>query len=141
MSKCVTRTIKEFSDANCKYLTRIVKENGITIAHNHIDIFRMLDEKEQTFTSLINNLNYSKSTLSDVINKYTEMGLIEKKTCSKDKRVTYICLSNEGIEMFNTFKQVNQQYRDALFAGMNEEHIEMFTNILELLTKNLNDIQ
>lgn len=120
--KCVIHNISEINTIISKYITKRIKEENLSILQNHVPIFFILpkDGSPLIFNEIAKTWKISKSSLSDIINKYEKQGLLNKHVCMDDKRSVYISLTDEAILV-----------REKL------ENIE--ADILELMLKDFDD--
>lgn len=120
--KCVIHNISEINTIISKYITKRIKEENLSILQNHVPIFFILpkDGSPLMFNEIAKTWKISKSSLSDIINKYEKQGLLNKHVCMDDKRSVYISLTDEAILV-----------REKL------ENIE--TDILEFMLKDFDD--
>lgn len=97
--KCVVHNISEINTIISKYITKRIKEENLSILQNHVPIFFILpkDGSPLIFNEIAKTWKISKSSLSDIINKYEKQGLLNKHVCMDDKRSVYISLTDEAI--------------------------------------------
>ncbi len=92
-----------------------MKKQNIPVLSQHAIIFHMINEQHILFSDLQTELQTSKSTLSDAIHKYEELGLIEKFECEKDKRNLYVGLTDEGKAIWKQIAEIDELIKDVLF--------------------------
>jgi DNA-binding MarR family transcriptional regulator len=66
----------------------------------------------------------SKSTLCDILCKYSEQGLVEKSNCTLDKRHLYVRLTEEGLEYARDFNEIATEFLEKITSGLSEEQKE-----------------
>jgi len=123
-----------------KFIAQEVKKMKYPIAKNHILLFYILPGHgdKMIFNVLCNKWGISKSSLSDIINKYTELGLIEKHECQDDKRVIYIQLTNEGDKVKRDLLAIQESFMTNLFKGLDREQQKTFEVLLNQVEHNIN---
>jgi len=87
---------------------------------------------------LCNKWGISKSSLSDIINKYTDLKLVEKHECQDDKRVIYIQLTTEGEKVKNELLNIQESFMSNLFKGLDMDQQETFRLLLNQVEDNIN---
>lgn len=93
---------------------------------------RMIDKhKEVTMSELANLFNLSKPSVTEMIRKFEETGLIEKRRCETDGRVTYISLTEQGNLLAKTNILESQRAVEKLFARLTEEELQTIIALFE----------
>lgn len=78
-------------------LWNFAKEEGLTPLQIQIILFlKNRDPEECTPTSIAEDLNITKATLSDASAALMRKGIIKKRSSRKDKRTTFLTLSRRG---------------------------------------------
>ncbi len=78
-------------------LWNFAKEEGLTPLQIQILLFlKNRDPEECTPTSIAEDLNITKATLSDAAGALIRKGLIKKRSSRKDKRTSFLTLSRRG---------------------------------------------
>lgn len=90
---------------------------NIPVLSQHIILFHLIADRQVLFNTLQKDLQYSKSTLSDAINKYEQLALIEKLDCEHDKRNVYVKLTPQGLEVWAELCLIDDLIKDQLFQG------------------------
>ncbi len=92
-----------------------LKKQNIPVLSQHAIIFHLINDQHILFSRLQAELQTSKSTLSDAIHKYEELGLIEKIGCDQDKRNLYVGLTDEGKIVWKKIADIDEIIKDVLF--------------------------
>ncbi len=82
-------------------------------------------------------MQVSKSTLSDAINKYEELGLMCKHECENDKRNLYVSLSDEGIKILKELAAIDDLIKAQLFVGFDKEDSQLIETNVRRIADNL----
>ena len=84
---CILGKINQINSISNKFIAKKIKEENLPILLNHVPLFYILPEDGTTmiFNEIASIWEISKSSLSDIINKYENQGLIKKCDCSEDK--------------------------------------------------------
>lgn len=135
--ECLIGKINEISSGYNKFIVKKLKEEGLPILQNHIALFYILSEDRSVllFNEISNIWEISKSSLSDIINKYENLGLIKKCTCFEDKRSIYISLTSEGLHIRQKLENMESEFLYFLLSDFDKNEIETFeTNISKSLS-------
>ena len=139
---CVALKLKEVNALSDKFYTKKIKELGLPILMNHIPLFYILSssEKPLVFTEVFNMWDISKSSLSEVINKYQKMGFIEKVSSADDKRSFTIVLTEEGKEIRAILGKIEEEWLSEFYSNFDANTQADFEKHVEQVLKNLSDI-
>ena len=138
-SKCVTASFRNISSMIEQYILEEVKKLDYPISKNHIYLFYLLpgDGERMIFNVLCSKWGISKSSLSDIINKYVDLDLVEKHECREDKRVIYLKLTQKGNSIRHKLKAIDQAFKEKLFRGFDEEQRKTFESLLNRVENNI----
>ena len=89
------------------------------------------------FNEIASIWKISKSSLSDIINKYESQGLIKKCVCNEDKRSVYISLTSEAIYINQKLQIMEKDFLDLLLKDFDEEQRKIFENNIDNVLKNI----
>ena len=139
-SKCVTASIRNISSMIEHYIVEEVKKLDYPISKNHIYLFYLLpgEGDSMIFNVLCSKWGISKSSLSDIVNKYVDLDLVEKHECNEDKRVIYLKLTKKGNSIRNKLIAIDQGFKEKLFKGFNEDQRNTFESLLNQMEANIN---
>ena len=84
-------------------------------------------------TGLANN------TLTSMLKKLEEQGLVCMKDCPKDKRRKYVNLTELGKSQKEIGEKVSRELGEIFYAGFKEEEIVQVENYLNRILQNLKD--
>lgn len=88
-------------------------------------------KEEVTLTELANTFNVSKPTMNEFIHKFLDAGIVEKRKSCKDKRVSYITLTDIGITLATTNILESQRAVEKMTNTLNKEELKMITSLFE----------
>lgn len=126
--KCIIGKINEISSNANKFISKRIKEKGLPILQNHIPLFYILPEDGSAllFNEISNIWEISKSSLSDIINRYENIGLIKKCMCSEDKRSVYISLTKEAIDIKRALENMEAEFLDLALCNFDNNERQTF---------------
>ena len=84
---------------------------------------------EVTLTELAEVLRKSKPTVNEVITRFLENGLVEKRKSEDDKRVSYIYLTDIGKILATTNMLESKRAVDKMFETLSSKEIKLMTKI------------
>jgi len=141
--KCVMGKIKIVSEVFDKFMMKRLKAEGLPILQNHITLFHILPEDGSTllFNEVASLWQISKSSLSDIINKYEGQGLIQKCECHSDKRSVHIRLTEDAMPIRKRILELEEEFRSLLLKDFTDEQKEIFECNIDKLINNINDFR
>ncbi len=119
------------------YAKSRLDQEQIEIDPKYFPIFHLLMNGKLLFNELQLKTELSKSTLSDVINKFVKSGYLEKVTCINDKRSIYIRLTNKGEVVVQKINKIDAEFNEMAFNGLSDAEILAFNQQLDQIFKNL----
>ena len=120
--RCVIGKINEISLISSRYIEKRIKEENLPILRNHIPLFYILPEngEKMLFNALAKSWGISKSSLSEMIVKYENIGLIKKCVCEADRRSVYISLLPEAIKIKGILQDIEEEFLDKIMIDFTE---------------------
>lgn len=138
-SKCILGKINEISSFSSKFFARKIKEEKLPILQNHILLFLILPEdgSPKLFNEIADIWEISKSSLSDIINKYESQGLIKKCACCEDKRSVYISLLPEAVKIRQKLLDLEAEFLDLMLSDFENNDREIFEENINKAIQNI----
>jgi len=138
-NKCIISKINKISEASSKFIKKRINDEQLPILQNHATLFDILPEdgSKMLFNEIASIWKISKSSLSDIINKYESQGLIKKCVCNEDKRSVYISLTSEAIYINQKLQIMEKDFLDLLLKDFDEEQRKIFENNIDNVLKNI----
>lgn len=136
---CIIGKINEISSNYNKLIVKRINQEKLPILLNHISLFYILpkDGTSLLFNEIASIWKISKSSLSDIVNKYEKQELIKKCICSKDKRSIYISLTKEGLLIKQKVKCMESELLDILLNDFDNNQREIFEENINKALKNI----
>lgn len=130
---CILGKINQINSISNKFIAKKIKEENLPILLNHIPLFYILPEdgSPMIFNEISSIWEISKSSLSDIINKYENQGLIKKCDCSQDKRSVYVSLRPEALYIVEILRNIEAEFLSSMLKNFD-------TNEKQLLEENIN---
>ena len=140
---CILGKINEISSISNKYIEKKIKEEGLPLLKNHIPLFYILPEDGSAlvFNEIANIWGISKSSLSDIINKYEKQGLIKKCICVEDKRSVYISLKPEALYIKQKIESIEVEILGLMLKDFDRNERQIYEESFDKVLKNIKKIQ
>jgi DNA-binding MarR family transcriptional regulator len=137
--KCIVAKINAICNISDKYAIKRINEERLPILRNHIPLFLILagDGTPLLFNEIANIWEISKSSLSDIILKYENQGLIKKCSCSEDKRSVYISLTPEAVIIKEKLYEIEDEFLKLLLNNFDEDQRNTFEKDIDKALSNL----
>jgi DNA-binding MarR family transcriptional regulator len=122
-----------------KFLENELKEHDIdNIVPSHGSILSVLykNNGRLTMKEIASLIRRDKSTVTSLCNKLVSFGYIKKEKCEQDRRVTYITLTQKGIDIKPEFEEISKKLIDTAYKGFTQEEEETFIYLLNKISKN-----
>jgi len=125
----LNKFLKMYFDA-CKEVYEEINFNQIKgIRFKYLkEIYR---RKEITLTELAEHFHISKPTVNEVINKFMENGIVMKRKCENDKRISYIYLTEVGKTLATTNMLESQRAVDKIYETFSVNEIEQLVELFD----------
>ena len=81
--------------------------------------------------------NMRRATVAEILSLMEKNGLIERKSMSEDARLKEITLTKKSTETINSVEREVKKVEKDLKKDLTEEELQNFMNILEKMSKNL----
>ncbi len=139
-SNCVIGSIRHINSMIDTFIAQEVKTMDYPISKKHILLFYLLpgDGDMMIFNALCTKWGISKSSLSDIINRYTDLGFVEKHECADDKRVIYLRLTVEGDKIRKELINIEEGFKKKIFEGFDANQQKTFETLLNQVEHNIN---
>lgn len=122
-----------------KFILADLAQHGITnLAPSHGDILACLYQKERvTMKEIADAIHRTKPTVTVLVNKLAELGLVRKAQAAEDSRVIYAELTCKGKELQKIFEKISEDLMQQVFRDMTQEEIKKLESYLQKILANL----
>ncbi|MDO5380091.1 MAG: MarR family transcriptional regulator [Acidaminococcaceae bacterium] len=122
-----------------KFILADLAQHGITkLAPSHGDILACLYQKERvTMKEIADAIHRTKPTVTVLVNKLAELGLVRKAQAAEDSRVIYVELTCKGKELQKIFEKISEDLMQQVFRDMTQEEIKKLESSLQKILANL----
>ena len=131
---CIIGKIEEIGLISHRYMEKRIKEENLPILKNHIPLFYILPENgdKMLFNALAKSWGISKSSLSEMIVKYENIGLI--------KKCVYISLLPDAVKIKRILQQIQKEFLDKIMIDFTECEKRTFESALDKALESGNQI-
>lgn len=138
-NECILGKINAISSISNKFIAKRIKEETLPVLQNHIPLFYILPEdgSAMVFNEITSIWQISKSSLSDIINKYENQGLIKKCICSEDKRSVYISLKPEAVYIKKKLQSIEDEFLSTMLNDFDDKEKLNFEENINKALKNI----
>ena len=77
-----------------------------------------------------------KSTVTALVNKLSKLGYVKKEKCKKDRRVTYVEITEKSEEIEEKFNEISKDVYSTAYKNFSEDEKELFLKLLKKLNNN-----
>lgn len=96
-------------------------------------------EEKLTITEIAKRTSLAKTTLTSMLERMSNLDLINKISDDKDKRKTYIILTNKAKRLEKDFNEINETMNNLFYKGFSNEEINQFESYLYKILENVSD--
>ena len=92
---------------------------------------------KQTIQQIGNRILISSGSMTYVIDKLEQKGIIKRNDCREDRRVIHITLTAEGMEVMENIMPKYQELVDSFFEELTGDEAELMVNLLQKVKNNV----
>lgn len=132
------RKVKKFYK---KFIDNEMKK--FDLSQNEIEIITYLNRnpEKNTAKDIVEYLGLSKGMISRNIDILLSKGIIEPKKDNVDKRIIRLYITKESEELINEIEESIFNFLGSLLENIEEEKFEIFKEVLNSLTSNLEELE
>ena len=86
--------------------------------------------------NIAEKIGRTKATVTVLIDKLEKNGLVKREKASDDNRITYISLSEKGLEFKPIFEIISNDLNTMLYKNFTEDEAKQLDYLLEKMLKN-----
>ena len=106
-------------------------EVGLSVAQ--FDLLACLVKAEPDLlkqSELANRLLVTKGNISGMLNRMTEQGLVNRADDAVDKRSKRITITDQGRELYQRGRQIQESLLDEMFQGVEQDKVEFLEQVV-----------
>ncbi|WP_020587473.1 MarR family winged helix-turn-helix transcriptional regulator [Desulfobacter curvatus] len=131
----IYEVIRKFSRLGRECNHEISEKLGVSeLQVNQLYYLKMIDRTvDITCGELAEELNVTKPSVTGIVNKLIDLGVVEKSRCTKDRRIHYIKLTEKGRNINRLEYLSHQRVVDMILKVLTEEEIHTFIRLIKKL--------
>lgn len=108
---------------------------GIVPSHGEI-LVHLFDGTEYTMKELAEKIYRTKPTVTVLVDKLVDFGYVTKQKSLEDSRVTFIRLTEKGLELKPVFKEISDKLNALVYSGLTEQEAVLLEKMLSNINQN-----
>ncbi|WP_048205205.1 MarR family winged helix-turn-helix transcriptional regulator [Methanococcoides methylutens] len=92
-----------------------------------------------TMSELATSARVSKPAVSNAVKKLQEMGLVDIRESTKDRRVSHLCISDTGKEVLEVLDSADQQFFRKIAEILGDDDFKLFADLWERISSGLEE--
>ena len=131
--KCTNQSFLVLMQTSKAIQDRIKVEMGQNnLSITEFSVLEVLYHKgRQTIQQIGNKILISSGSMTYVIDKLEQKGVLKRTDCPNDRRAIFIVLTDAGLDLMNKIMPVHQGLIDDMFASLNQEEEETLVKLLK----------
>jgi MarR family transcriptional regulator, organic hydroperoxide resistance regulator len=120
-TKAISTISKIKEHANSFIMQSLVQHGVHGLVPSHGDILVVLFHRQKaTMKDIADTIHRTKPTVTVLVAKLVDLGLVKKEQSPEDARVSYVELTNKGKEFKEVFEDISLELTQKLFQGFSE---------------------
>ena len=112
----------------------LIQDSELTFPQ--LSVISMLEKYgEQKVSELSEKMGLSDSTVSGILDRLEQKGIIRRERTKDDRRVVKISLTKKSQKFFNDFRQKKEEYFTQLLKRLSDQEIKDIIKGLEILNR------
>ena len=112
--------------------------NGIVPSHGGI-LGHLFTGEKYTMKNLAEKIHRTKPTVTVLIDKLVNLGYVTKEKSREDSRVTFISLTEKGLELKPNFIEISESVNAIVYKDLSDEEAEYIEAMLGRINRNLDE--
>lgn len=108
---------------------------GIVPSHGEI-LYHLFAGKTYTMKELAEKIHRTRPTVTVLVDKLVDYGYVRKEKNLEDNRVTFISLTEKGLELEPAFKEITDKLLSTAYKGLSKQQALALEETLEKINKN-----
>lgn len=133
MKKCSNKPFLLLMHTSKKIQEKIrddINKSGLNITE--FSVLEVLYHKgQQTIQQIGSSILVSSSSMTYVIDKLEQRGLIKRSPCPSDRRVIHVTLTESGTELMEQIMPVHHEMVDSMFESLTQDEAEELAELLK----------
>lgn len=113
---------------------RIREELGEALTDDQFQILRLIDDTPLcTSSKLAEMLSVGKSSITAIVNRLADAGMVQRTRDEKDRRIIYLSITDHGRSIFDSAQKQVREIISPYLQHFDETEIEWFISKFEKL--------
>ena len=122
------------------YLKNALTAEGVKVPPAQAGILFLLEERDgQTMSELSQVLSIDNSTITGLVDRLQKSGFVNRMASSKDRRISRIHLTPQGVEEIDRAKSVINKVNEEIKSGFSPQEMDTFKRILKSFFERFNN--
>jgi MarR family transcriptional regulator, 2-MHQ and catechol-resistance regulon repressor len=111
-------------------------KNNLSITE--FSVLEVLYQKgKQTIQHIGNSILVSSGSMTYVIDRLEQKGLLHRSDCPDDRRVIHVTLTDDGNKLMEKIMPKHQEWVDNIFSSLNTDESDTFVKLLKKVSKQM----
>lgn len=97
----------------------------------------LFSKGKQTIHQIGNSILISSGSMTYVIDRLEQKGLLIRSACPDDRRVIHVTLTDAGKSLMENIMPKHQEWVDNIFSSLNTDESEIFVTLLKRVSKQM----
>ena len=131
--------ISQIKQVQARIFQRLLQECGVEEFNGpqgHI-LYVLWQKDEVPIVELSQKTGLAKNTLTAMLGRMEEQGLIERKTAESDKRQSLIVLTEKARDLQGKYDEVSQKMNEIFYKDFTDKEVEKIDGFLDRILLNL----
>ena len=131
--------ISQIKQVQARIFQRLLQECGVEEFNGpqgHI-LYVLWQKDEVPIVELSQKTGLAKNTLTAMLGRMEEQGLIERKAAESDKRQSLIVLTGKARDLQGKYDEVSQKMNEIFYKDFTEKEVEKIDGFLDRILQNL----
>ena len=101
-----------------------------------IILMRIANGCGSTSAELCRGLQYDTGSMTRMLDRLEEKGLILRHRSAEDRRVVQLALTEQGVSLYPQLRQASQRMMDQMLGGMSDDEVAQIKSLLRRMLAN-----
>lgn len=133
--------ISRIHEKGNKFIVDSLNKNGLAgLVPSHGDILAVLYvEGKSTMHDIAKKIHRTKPTITVLVDKLEKLGFVKREKSLEDNRITYIALTDKGLEFKVLFDEISINLNKMLYKNLSDEESLLIDHLLEKMAEEINN--
>ena len=133
--------ISRIHEKGNKFIIDRLNKNGLAgLVPSHGDILAVLYvEGKSTMHDIAKKIHRTKPKITVLVDKLEKLGFVKREKSLEDNRITYIALTDKGLEFKVLFDEISINLNKMLYKNLSDEESLLIDQLLEKMAEESNN--